>query len=523
MSGVAWGRLGRAARAARVALARRDPCVFVSGLTDPLTGRPLYAAPFQRAWHEAIERQPRLVLWAPVEHGKTTRLQGHTIWRLGRNPRMHGLIVGESAGSAIKILSAVRRMIDEDPWVREVFPHLRPLAGKYAKWTDEAIRVEGQLPGDKDYSLQAVGVGGSILGARLDWVWADDVCSFHTTATALQRAKVRDWWASTITGRLLAGATALVSGNAWFPDDVMHWLTKEAAYASSKVEAYQEAEDGSVRADSILWPERFTAEELTKRVTGYGSHVEARRNLRCVAYSSGSSQFEIEWFDRAFLLGSELWGSMFGSSGHARGSLTPRFLHEYHGPLPTFTGVDLGVGVKAKNDQSCLFTIAADAATGRKFVIHVESGRWKGPELIDKIRDVHRRYGSRILVENNAGQDFLVQWLQEKGVLVEGFTTTGAKADPRFGVPAIATELSRGLWVLPEEPELHKWRAQCLDFDPSGHVGDRLMASWFAREAARTAPMVTPQTVEPDNVRSSWNLRGRYDLGTRRGLLRRVS
>lgn len=498
---------GKAARAARVARAREDSSTFV----DLLHG--VEGAPFQREWHRQCDAHDRLVLWAPVEHGKTVRLAvGRAVWLLGRNPKRHGLVVGASALSASKILSAIRQTIDENPVVREVFPNLRPATGKYAKWTDDAIRVAGQAPGDKDFSLQAIGIGGSILGARLDFVIGDDLCTFETTATALQRQKVREWWTSTITGRLLPGAQALILGNAWFPDDVMHWLVKEAGYASSKVEAYREREDGTVIEESILWPAQWTAKRLEARIRELGSIVEARRQMRCVAYASGSNQFDLEWFDRAFALGTDAWGEAFGK-------LLPRFLSEYRGAWPVFTGVDIGIGRREQNDLSCLFTIAVEPGTQRRYPVHVESGRWSGPQIIERIRKVHALYGGRILVENNAAQDFLVQWTREKGVPVEPITTGNLKADPRYGVPSIAQELSAGMWVLPTEDEMHKWRAQCLAYTPGQHAGDRLMASWFAREAARTSSLVAGETVDPGG-RQSANLRARYDIRDRRGLRR---
>ncbi len=34
-------------------------------------------------------------------------------------------------------------------------------------------------------------------------------------------------------------------------------------------------------------------------------------------------------------------------------------------------------------------------------------------------------------------------------------------------------------------PEVDAWVNEMLYYDPRSHTGDRLMASWFAREAAR--------------------------------------
>lgn len=494
-----------AARAARVRQARDDFAAFVEGLLS------VDVAPFQRRWHAVVNEHPRVVLWAPVEHGKTAQMSiAFAVWCLGRDPSLHGLIVGATATAAEKVLSAVRQLIDESPWVRAVFPALKPVKGKYAKWTDEKIRVEGIALGDKDYSLQAIGFGGSILGARLNLLIGDDLVTFETSATHLQRQKVIDWWLSTLVGRLLPRARVLLLGNAWFPDDLMHHLVRHSKYYEHRDEAYRERENGTLDPASILWPSQWDAERLQQRIDELGV-VEARRQLRCIAYASGSSQFDLEWFDRAFTLGEELWGKTFGK-------LLPRFLTRYDGPLLVKTGVDLGVSRKEGADFTSLFTLAVDTDTGRRFPIHVERGKWTGPEIIDRLARVHARYGGDLIVENNAAQDYLVQWTQEKGIPVRATTTGSSKADPRFGVPSIAQELEQGLWALPLEPEIHKWRADCLAYSPDKHVGDTLMASWFAREAARKSSYVEAGVVDPEVERRSQSraLRARYGVTARR-------
>jgi hypothetical protein len=49
--------------------------------------------------------------------------------------------------------------------------------------------------------------------------------------------------------------------------------------------------------------------------------------------------------------------------------------------------------------------------------------------------------------------------------------------------------MQNGKWILPcqggRSPELQALVSEMLYYDPRAHVGDRLMALWFAREAAR--------------------------------------
>jgi hypothetical protein len=110
---------------------------------------------------------------------------------------------------------------------------------------------------------------------------------------------------------------------------------------------------------------------------------------------------------------------------------------------------------------------------------------------VAKIIDHHRRFFSICVVENNAAQDFIVQFARGQfAVPIRPFTTGRNKAHPEFGVESIAAEMAGGKWVIPNNegrctPEVDAWISEMLYYDPTAHTGDRLMASWFAREGAR--------------------------------------
>lgn len=139
----------------------------------------------------------------------------------------------------------------------------------------------------------------------------------------------------------------------------------------------------------------------------------------------------------------------------------------------------------------------------------------EGPAIIDRLVELDARYRPSWMVENVAAQAYIEQFARAKGVAVQGFTTGKSKADPAFGVPSLAVELKTGMWMLPAHEELYRWRAECLAYKPGEHTGDRLMASWFAREAARGGTTVAGETIEPDDDGQVdyGRLRGRYDGG----------
>ena len=159
-----------------------------------------------------------------------------------------------------------------------------------------------------------------------------------------------------------------------------------------------------------------------------------------------------------------------------------------------YTGVDLAVGKTKSHDLSVCFTLARHQS-GDFEVLECQSGRWTADEIISRVVSSHRRFRSDVIVENVASQDLLLQIIRRDHpeLPVRPFTTTARrKSDPKFGIEAMAIDLSNAKWIIPSgqknedlSSELKDWTDEMLFYDPSAHTGDRLMASWFAWEAAR--------------------------------------
>ncbi len=97
----------------------------------------------------------------------------------------------------------------------------------------------------------------------------------------------------------------------------------------------------------------------------------------------------------------------------------------------------------------------------------------------------------RIIDPGVLSQDFILQFLRSSSAIpVKPFTTGRNKVHPEFGVESIAAEMAAGKWVIPNRDgrmhsEVEALVNEMLYYDPKSHTGDRLMALWFAREAAR--------------------------------------
>jgi len=116
----------------------------------------------------------------------------------------------------------------------------------------------------------------------------------------------------------------------------------------------------------------------------------------------------------------------------------------------------------------------------------------------------HETFGAIVRVENNAAQDFLLQWIRDKDktVPIRAHTTGKNKADPRHGVESLFIEFEQGAWILPcgvdgKVPRAVLEFLQAMrQYEPGEHTGDILMAAWLAREQARKSGAL----IRPDDT-----------------------
>jgi hypothetical protein len=451
----------------RVEVARRDVNEFIEfvGRHEDKPAEPIRQAHVHEEFQRLANEHRRLVIWSHIESGKTSQLSIlRPLWLLGRNPNLRIAVVSNTAAQAKKILSAQQKYINESEALREVFPELTP----GAKWSDQAYTVK-RTTHAKDYSVQGLGVHGAILGARLDVLILDDILDYENTRTPAQRQELWQWVTSTLFGRLTRNAVVIVVGTAWHPEDILHRLGKMPGWHNARFPILDE-DTGDPR-----WPEAWPKDRVEEKARDLGP-LEAARQLFCRARDDGESRFKREWVDKCLARG--------------EGRELPFMLQALPGGYRTFTGVDLGTRANKKSDLTVLFTICVHPNEDRE-VLEVVSGNWEAPEIVRRIEDVHKRFQSIVLVESNAAQDFIRQFLVAGSAIpVLPFTTGANKHHPEFGVESIAVELSNAKWIIPNRGgvtsrDIDAWIAEMLYYAPDAHTGDRLMAAWFAREGSK--------------------------------------
>jgi hypothetical protein len=385
---------------------------------------------------------------------------------LGRNPNLRIAIFSSKVEQAQKIANSIKKYIETSTALHAIFPHLKPSK----PWSGMNFCVK-RTTNAKDPSVSVYSVGSDrVHGSRLDVAILDDVLTYENTGTEGNRKHTIEWYYATVPGRMVEGGQVIFIGNAFHPEDLMHELAKNSTWHWERFPVC-DPDTGESH-----WPEYWSQAAIAAKRREYPAH-EFARQMMCIARDEVENYFNRDAIKRCLDRG-EGKQPCFSLSYVPQG-------------YSIFTGVDLATGRKRnKGDKTAMFTFALHP-NGDREVLNLESGRWQGPEIVQRIIDTHNRYHSIIAVENNAAQEYILQFTKQiSAVPIVPHHTGANKVDPVFGVQSIAVEMANGKWIIPSiggecVPEIAAWIQDMLYYDPTKHTGDRLMASWFARELSR--------------------------------------
>lgn len=446
------------------------------------SGLPIRQARHHRIFQDLARKHDNLVMWFPVEHGKSTQARILATWLLGKHPDRQYAFVTSKAKQAQKSVKAVGRVIVSNPRVREVFPNLRPAEGELRAgvdtWGAEGIRVHGCPPGLPDPSLAAYGLDGQILGARLHGVIIDNVLDKSNTQSPAQRLKVLETIDEEIMSRVLPGGFCVIIDTAWHVGDALHEIAKRSRWHSAKFDA-----EVGFKKGQTLWPARFPWSRL-QDIRARSSLVAYNRMYRNKPLSETTAYFREDAWLRA--RGKCEWWESWPTGAGAQVELV--------------TGVDLATRKTETSDETALFT--AVRVGQRRQLRNITAGRMEGVDILYAIRDCYKAFhapvqkaggSAKFVVEDNAAQIYIVQMLrnpviasalelsnEEAGrIQVIGRTTTAKVRDAELGIQALATDIEMDRWDFPAHPETTNLREEMRVWTPDSHTGDRLMAMWI--------------------------------------------
>lgn len=194
---------------------------------------------FQRELCEEFQRfyedlkaglQPRLMVFAPPRHGKSTAVHALSAWVYGDDPDFQQIGASYGATLAKKNNNFVQKVMDTDIY-KEIFPG-----------TSLPTRSSSQLKNNDEFeiaghsgSYRAASVGGSVTGTGADLGIIDDpVKGMKDASSKSVQATQRDWFTGDFYTRLSPESGIIIFLTRWSKEDLAGYLLKEQDKGAEK-------------------------------------------------------------------------------------------------------------------------------------------------------------------------------------------------------------------------------------------------------------------------------------------------
>lgn len=450
-----------------------------------------------------------LVINTPPGHAKSQTITVmYSVWRVVKDPSTRIVIVSKSQRLAIQFLLTIKNYLTH-PKYRQMQLDFAPVGGfdkDSASWKQDLIYVNSDARDvqEKDPTVQAIGIGGQLYGARADLIVLDD-CVDNQNAKDFE--KQIHWIQTEVSSRLPEGGKILVVGTRLQAQDLYVELRNPERYNSDEDEespwtyfaqpAVLEFHDDVARWKT-LWPycdrpsgtsvlpndeglfEKWTGRILSKRRRRMPPSAWARVYMQ--EQVSEETVFPLDLINASI-------------SGYSPG-LLPDTSALQDGGLGRKGGMN-GLFVMAGLDPASVGHTAAvcvglDIRTGERWVLEVHNEPGMKPEamknLITGWQDKYEIREWRI--ERNAFQGFLTQdsalrsYIASRGGTLVEHTTGRNKHDDLLGVMSMSSLFEQGLIRLPRpQTEGVKALVQQLSYWtpdlPKTSKTDCVMALWF--------------------------------------------
>lgn len=198
---------------------------------DVLEGR-------EPSWlHPAMTYEPsspkRLLINVPPEHAKSTVITvNYCVYRIAMDPNVKITIVSKTQERAKEYLYSIKQRLSHERWAK-----LQAVYGSAGGWKEDADTWKADRiylsrnSTEKDPTVQALGIGGQITGARSNLIILDDVV---TTSNAHEWEKQLLWLQRDVVTRLGDNGKLLIVGTRIASNDLYREIRNGAHWSNGK-------------------------------------------------------------------------------------------------------------------------------------------------------------------------------------------------------------------------------------------------------------------------------------------------
>jgi len=389
----------------------------------------------------------------PPEHAKSMTVSiDYVVYRIVTNPNVRIKLVSKTQAMAKEFLYAIKQRLTSTQW-SELQRRYAPVEGFKAtadKWTSDSIYLERDS-GEKDPTVQALGIGGQIYGARADLIILDDCV---TLANASEFEKQIRWIQQEVLTRVGPTGKILVVGTRVDPMDLYREMRNPERYPDNKspwtylaMPAVLEFDDDPKKWKT-LWPmsdRPWDADDTEADENGLyprwsGEHLRRRRGL--IDPKTWAMVYQQQDVESSAIFSPEcVRGSISGM--RPIGPLIPGAPGQ---PASMANQYIVAAMDPAMSGDTFSVVMAGDRTTGKRYLL--EASRMPAPtpqQIRDLIKGWTDKYQPKVwVIEKNAFQLFLTQdeeinrYLSSRGTRLVSHYTGANKMDAEFGVASMA-------------------------------------------------------------------------------------
>jgi len=192
-----------------------------------------------RWMHPAMTYEPgaanRVLINVPPEHAKSTVITtNYVVYKIVTNPNARVIVVSKTQGMARKFLGAIKTRLSHPAYMKLQVAY-GPNGGYKAdstQWSADMIYLgTGRDSGEKDPTVQALGFGSQIYGARADLIILDDVVM---GSNAHEWEKQIEWLQKEVITRLGRHGKLVIVGTRVAPVDLYKMIRDGGQWSGGK-------------------------------------------------------------------------------------------------------------------------------------------------------------------------------------------------------------------------------------------------------------------------------------------------
>lgn len=457
----------------------------------------------------------KLIVTGFPESGKSTHISlGYILYRICLNPDLRVALVSKSQTKAEDLLRRLKRYMTEEHLYDETkrnliqdFKGFRPGSHTAHRWDQEQITIRQRRSGERDPTVQALGVGAQIYGARIDLLVLDDALTLENQLTPERRSKIDSWFLQEASSRAHKGEI-IVAGTRVHPEDNFKSWTKawegDPHTAFVKIPAILGEESGE---ETSVWPEYWPldGETLWDEFNKMERYQKGMRDIRKEMEALGAWRWRLVYQQEDVSLDASVFSQEVIDRALEVGA------HRSIGQVFPQEILILGVD-PATTGRAAAVLMAYDPRSRVRTVVDLWAGDRLGAQGVrDKLLyHFWEKYRpQRTLVEVNYAPTLLADEVlrsraEAAGTVLLGHTTTGRGHkrgninDEEYGIGAMAPLFAGGLFSLPSATPGDINRLQPLLDDlaafPYGEAKDALVGLWVAEGETRMVAAAQPTT-----------------------------